>query len=45
MRECLRRGIVTLEEVYALADTVPQPPPPKLVGGHSARRARGTALS
>jgi DNA-binding CsgD family transcriptional regulator len=26
MRECLRRGIVSLEEVYALADTVPRPP-------------------
>jgi hypothetical protein len=37
MRECLRRGIVTLEEVYALADTVPGPPR-KRVGGE--RRAR-----
>ncbi len=26
MRECLRRGILTLEEVYALSDTVPRPP-------------------
>lgn len=26
MRECLRRGIVTLEEISALADTIPRPP-------------------
>ncbi len=31
MRQCLRRGIVTLEEIYALADTIP--PPRKRVGG------------
>jgi DNA-binding NarL/FixJ family response regulator len=34
MRECLRRGIVSLEDVYALADSLPRPPRKRLGDQH-----------